>query len=84
MRQITVFTSNGVGQPVTKEDEPQRQIKIVLKAADKFFNSNGLWPDTETSLREGRTAWVWDLKLAIKLDEELKRLKKLYRITHNP
>ena len=80
MRQITVFTSNGVGKPITVENEPERQIRIVLKAARSFFKTNGGYgaDGFDKGLVERMSDdWGFSVKKAIELDAELKRLEKL-------
>ena len=76
MRQITVFTGTGVGGPIIQEQEPKRQIRRVLKAADEFFKSNGLWPPEDRHLQSS-DGWLFDLNQAVELRRELDRLKTL-------
>ena len=81
MREITVFTSNGVRQPITIEHEPERQIRRVLKVAKAFFATNGLPLDEDSVIErikdgELRTL-IYMAEEALSLKGELERLESL-------
>ena len=76
MRQISVFSSNGVGAPISVEHEPDKQIKRTIQAANALLKSNGLWPPESRHL-ENQTSWVFDLQKAVALQAEIDKLQKL-------
>jgi len=75
IRQITVWSSHGVGSEITKEEEPMRTMNKVIQAAKKVFNSHPLELNEETAAKFPN--FSFNSKLLLKLKNEIGLLEKL-------